>query len=219
MGNKFSNIRENFIVLDPLRLGKVLNYQPSWSCCLSCKVKMVSYLSAYHLFLHIPYEIQWAAQQSKKKGSKGKGWALLFKNAYACVNKTDLNVSAESNCAEYLDFPTSSLRSISARTGVIWDGCQKSYGVQQRCCWCTWFRLPRRWEILLPFRHWGSFDPKARKWVATFQNITVDSLCDTSVTKIWRYWEQSLNGYQQNLLCLSCTFTFSTFLADLHLLA
>lgn len=70
------------------------------------------------------------------EGQKGRGKQVLhLKNAYTCGNRTDLNISAGSNYAEYLKFPTLSLGSDLARTEVeLFDMYQKSCGVLQRCC-------------------------------------------------------------------------------------
>lgn len=65
----------------------------------------------------------------KKMDQKVKRWALCFRTANAYSNKTDFNVSAESICANYPDFPTSSSRGVSARTGVTSH--QKSCAVQK----------------------------------------------------------------------------------------
>lgn len=71
---------------------------------------------------------------------------LHFKNAYACGNRTDLNISAESNYAEYLKFPTSSLRSdlasyLARATKVV-----VSYRGVADGMWC---RLLRRYYFTL----------------------------------------------------------------------
>jgi len=111
-------------------------------------------------------------------------------------NKTDLNISAQPNCAEYFDFPTSSLRSVLARTEAeVFDTHAREVTVSNRgVADGTWYRLPRRQGISLPSKHLGSLVRKARKKMAVLQNVTGAGLCDTS-DRIWRYCEQSLNGY------------------------